>query len=109
LSAVEIIAVDQDPLGQQGIRVSAPNPTGAECWGRNMSDGSVAALLLARFSPDAVGEVVCEWKDLWRSPDEAMAVRDTWHREDLGFHTGRFSATLSGHSAVLLRLARPTP
>jgi hypothetical protein len=104
LSAVEIIEVDQDPLGQQGVRVSAPNPTGAECWARNMSDGSVAALLLARFSPDSVGEVRCEWADLWRSPNEALAVRDTWTRKDLGAHTKVFSAVLSGHSAMLLRL-----
>ena len=109
LSAVEILAVDQDPLGQQGVRVSAPAPIGGECWARNLSDGSVAALLLARFSPDTVGEVVCEWSQLWRSPTDALAVRDTWRREDIGMHTRRFSASLAGHSAMLLRLRQPAP
>lgn len=106
LSAPEIIDIDQDPLGQQGIRVSEPSPAGGECWARNLSDGSVAALLLARFSPDTTAEVRCEWAQLWRAAGATLLVRDTWARRELGEHTGGFAATLVGHSAMLLRLRR---
>lgn len=105
LSAEEIIRIDQDPMGQQGVRVSPPNATGAECWARNLSDGGVAAMLLARFPPDVAGEVHCTWGQLWRGARERLSVRDTWRREDLGVHSGgRISAVLAGHSAMLLRL-----
>jgi len=46
LTAPEVLAVSQDALGAQGIRVSAADPTGTECWARPLADGSVAALLL---------------------------------------------------------------
>lgn len=106
LSAKEIIAIDQDRLGEQGIRVSAPNATGAECWARNLTDGGVAALLLARFAPNVTAEVRCFWADMWLGDDTAMVVRDTWTRHDLGVYRTSFGAELSGHSAMLLKLTR---
>lgn len=39
----EAIAIDQDPLGQQGLRISPKGPQ--EVWARNLSDGSVAVAL----------------------------------------------------------------
>ena len=108
LSAKEIIDIDQDLKGEQGIRVSAPNATGAECWARNLTDGGVAALLLARFAPDVTNVVRCSWTELWLDESRAMIVRDTWTRHDLGVYRNGYGAKLSGHSAMLLKLTPAT-
>ena len=42
----EVIAVDQDPLGKAGIRITPKNTT--EVWARELHDGSVAVALYAK-------------------------------------------------------------
>ena len=38
----EAIAIDQDPLGQQGLRLSNSSQDGQQVWARVLADGSVA-------------------------------------------------------------------
>ena len=106
LSAPEVIAVDQDALGVQGVRVSAHAPQGAECWARPLADGSVAALLLNRGA--APGDVECTWAQLGlKSPAGAAAVRDLWARKDLGSFTAGFTAkALAPHASMLVKVAQ---
>lgn len=54
----EVIAVDQDPLGQMGLRVSPKGDT--EVWARNLSNGDVAVALLNKGEGQYVDN--CEWK-----------------------------------------------
>ena len=104
LSAPEIIAVDQDVLGVQGVRVSLSNPMGAECWAKPLADGSVAALLLNRG--DAVADVECSWAEMGlKNPTGAGAVRDLWARKDLGNFTGAYTAkALASHASMLIKV-----
>ena len=44
----EMTAINQDPLGKEGWRVSPPNPTGGEAWARALKDGNIAVALLNR-------------------------------------------------------------
>lgn len=104
LSAPEVIAVSQDPLGVQGVRVSAPAPAGAECWARPLADGSVAALLLNRGL--ATADVTCTWAELGlQQPAAAATVRDLAARKDLGSFTGAFTAAgLAGHASMIVKV-----
>jgi alpha-galactosidase len=102
LSAPEVLAVSQDPLGVQGVRVTAPNLSGPECWARPLADGSVAALLLNRGGASA--QVTCTWEELGLPAGATADVRDLWLRKDLGPSTGGFSAQLDGTSAMLVKV-----
>ena len=102
LTAPEVLAVDQDALGVQGVRVSAAAPGGSECWARPLADGRVAAMLVNRAITPA--DVVCTFAELGlRRPAAPAAVRDLWARAELGNATGSFVAkALAGHASMLV-------
>ena len=92
LTAREVIAVDQDPLGKQGTRVARAGET--EVWRRDLVDGSCAVAL---FNRDAVEREIA-----YEFAGRAL-VRDLWAREDLGEFRGGYSARVGPHDVVLLR------
>ena len=102
LSAPELIAVNQDPLGVQGVCVSPAAPAGGECWAKPLADGSVAAMLLNRGP--AAAAISCSWAELGLPAGASAAVRDLWARKDLGPFTGAYSATVESHGAVVVRV-----
>ncbi len=106
LAAPEVLAVSQDSLGVQGVRVSPANATGTECWARPLADGSVAALLLNRG--DAPSSATCTFQQLGlKQPNGAADVRDLWARADLGSFKGSYSAAgLAPHSAALVKVSQ---
>jgi alpha-galactosidase len=118
LSNDEVLAVNQDPLGQQAGTVSqVPNPDdpGTEIFegrqkvelpkvlevlARPLEDGSVAAGLFNRSTKPA--KVTARWADLkiagrWR-------VRDLWRQKDLGTFDGEFAADVKPHGVVMVQL-----
>lgn len=56
----EVIAIDQDPLGMMGLRITPKNST--EVWARNLSNGDIAVGLLNKGSSPSGGVDNCEWK-----------------------------------------------
>jgi len=100
LTAPEVIAVDQDPLGFQGDLVRAED--GAEVWGRALADGSRAVVLFDR-SPEP-REIAVRWTDLGWDPKERVRVRDLWERADRGPAVEACSVTVPAHGAAMLKL-----
>jgi alpha-galactosidase len=107
LSAPEVIAVDQDPLGVQGVRVSPHQPQGTECWARPLYDGGIALLLLNR-APLASANVLCDFAQAGvLKPGEGVKVRDLWARADLGVFVGNFTAgNVPPHGSMLVKLTQ---
>ncbi len=102
LANPEVIAVDQDPLGVQGHRVSQEGPL--EVWVKPLTDGSKAAGLFNRG--ESPMPVTAYSRDLGVSAD--VVVRDLWARKDLGTFHGSFTATVSAHGVALVKI-RPVP
>ena len=84
LTNKEVIAVDQDPLGKQGDRVSAVGPT--EIWSKPLSNGAQAVALFNRseteksisFRPRDIGFAKgFKLRDLWQGR-EVTATGDTY-------------------------------
>jgi alpha-galactosidase len=98
LTAPEIIAVDQDPLGVQGARVSSAS--GREVWSKPLSGTRRRAVALFNRGASATSMTV-RWTDVGL-PAGAAAVRDLWARKDLGDHTDAFTATVEPHGTVML-------
>jgi alpha-galactosidase len=97
LTNQEVIAIDQDPLGRQGRRVSRHGD--AEVWARPLADGSRAVILFNRG--EAEDEVSVSWQDLGYPAHLPAKVRDLWQHKDLGTFTGKFSAAVASHGVVM--------
>ncbi|MBI2325591.1 MAG: glycoside hydrolase family 27 protein [Chloroflexi bacterium] len=102
LTAPEVIAVDQDPLGLQGDLVRAEG--GTEVWARELADGSRAVVLFDRDAQPR--EVAVRWTELGWSATDRVQVRDLWERADRGSCAEGFAARVPAHGVAMLRLSR---
>lgn len=99
----EVIAVDQDPLGRPGGRLS-PAPGPAEVWTRDLAGGALAVAVLF----DAAGaKATLTFGDLKYNASAKTKVRDLLRREDLATLGPGASLVLEApgdHSVRFLRL-----
>ncbi len=98
LTHKEVIAVDQDPAGNEGRRVRKNGDL--EVWSKVLQDGSRAVVLFNRGTADA--EIGVSWEELGYPAHLSAKVRDLWLAKDLGEHKGTFSATVAPHSVVMV-------
>jgi hypothetical protein len=95
----DIISIDQDPAGLQGVKVKENGP-GLEIWSKFLSNsGARAVLLFNRTYFPAPMSVA--WADLGLSGDVA-SVHEIWAAKDIGAMKGQFNATVPPQDAVLL-------
>jgi alpha-galactosidase len=105
LTNPEVIAVDQDPAGVQGTRVSSVAGPGGnlEVWckplGTDLTTKVVA--LFNRSSTNA--SIIVNWSDILLQPGNAT-VRDLWARTDLGTFVDAYSAVVPTHGVKLLKI-----
>jgi alpha-galactosidase len=95
----EVIAVDQDSLGVQGMLVAEESP-GLQVWVKRLADGSRAVALLNRTGV-ATAMSATWWRLGLRGP---ARVRDLWAHADRGTFTGKYSATVPPHGVVMVRV-----
>jgi alpha-galactosidase len=96
----EVIAVDQDSLGKQGILVWEPVPE-LQVWAKPLRDGSRAVALLNRSSkPDTI---TAYFSRAGIHTDSAR-VRDLWSHSEVGSFKGKYSTVVRPHAAVMVRL-----
>ncbi|MGN7161707.1 glycoside hydrolase family 27 protein [Sphingomonas sp. SAFR-052] len=96
----EVIAVDQDTLGQQGHRVSRDGTS--EVWVKPMADGGRVLLLWNRG--EAPARITAEWTALGLPASVRLKARDLWAHRDLGRLAGRYAAEVAPHGVVMVRL-----
>lgn len=99
----EMLAINQDPLGRQGIRVSQNGPL--EVWAKDLNDGSKAVGLLNRGTKNG-DMITVNWNDL--NIKGKQTVRNIWQHEELGMFTNTFSAPVSAHGTVLVKIKPAT-
>ena len=115
----EVIAVDQDTLGTQAVRVYPPVPaeekdsvskgrggstTGGllQVFARPLADGSHAAGLFNLG--DAPAKVTAKWSDIGIAGSHK--VRDVWKHEDRGAFKDEFTAEVPSHGVVMVKIAK---
>ncbi len=104
LTAREVIAVDQDPRGVQGIKVWSDGPL--EIYNKPLADGTTAVLLLNKGSKKA--DIRVRWDQIGLKGSQP--VRDLWARNNLGsFKDGFTAADLGQHDHRMLKVGRPGP
>jgi hypothetical protein len=96
----EVIAVDQDPLGESAERIVTYYRTGGEIWIRGLANGSRVAGLFNRG--DAPTELTFRFNEAGLSGK--WRARDLWKRKDKGVVQDQFTENIAPHSALLIKL-----
>lgn len=97
LTNPDVIAIDQDPLGKQGTKVS--DSSGLQVYSKVLSGtGRRAVLLLNRNGAAAM--ITARFADLGLGT--TASIRDVWAGMELGSKTTSYSATVPANDAVLL-------
>jgi alpha-galactosidase len=96
----EVIAIDQDPLGRQGFRVSKEGD--GEIWEKPLANGDLAVGLFNR------GATMTTVKAFWEilGLKGRHKVRDLWVHEEEGTSKDFFSGEVPAHGVVLVRISR---
>lgn len=101
LKAPEVIAIDQDPAGHQGVIAYADSDR--DIIVKTLADGSEgqrkAVLLLNRT--DSATRITLTAQHLKMDPTAPVALRDAWARADVGSFTGQREFELQPREALL--------
>jgi alpha-galactosidase len=96
----DVIAIDQDPLGKQGSRVS--KAADQEIWVKPLMGGSLAVALFNRGDRSAL--MVVSWNDI--ELKGKFNVRDLWAHVDRGKIKDEYVAEVPAHGSVLIRVSK---
>jgi alpha-galactosidase len=96
----EILAVDQDPLVRQGVKVADPSAT-TQVWSKPLTGpGRRAVALLNRG--DTAQQITVNFADV--ALGGSVRIRDLWTRTDAGSFTGSYTTTVPAHGVAMLGL-----
>ena len=97
----EVLAVNQDALGDQAVAVSKDGDM--RVYAKKLEGGSMAVGLFNLSGKDS-GTVTVKWSDL--NVNGSRSVRDLWRQKDLGAFNDRFSMSVAPHGAELVKISR---
>jgi alpha-galactosidase len=98
LTNPDVIAVDQDPKGEQGSRVSEEG--WLETWVRPLADGSYAVGLFNRT--EAPIKMSFDLKTI--GLPHASRIRDLWEHKEVSADQGAYTAEVPGHGVAFLQV-----
>jgi hypothetical protein len=94
-----VLAIDQDPLGLQAVKVSG-SPAGLEVWAKRLAaPADRAVLLLNRLDKDS--SIAVDWSQIGLTASSAT-VKDLFAGKSLGAFDHSYSTTVPAADAVLL-------
>jgi alpha-galactosidase len=97
LTQKELIALNQDPLGKQGHRVSRNGF--CELWKKPLAGGELGVALFNRDNKRQTARA--HWSDLEISG--RYRIRDLWIEQDRGEESSEISADLDPHGCAVFR------
>ena len=101
LTNAEVIEVDQDALGAQGILVWADGAA-LQVWSKPLRGGDRAVALLNRA--DTAAKITAWFRRTGVRTDSAR-VRDLWAHRDVGTFRGQYADTVPAHGVRMLRVS----
>ncbi|MFI9835037.1 ricin-type beta-trefoil lectin domain protein [Streptomyces sp. NPDC051913] len=101
----EVIAVDQDARGLQGVKV-AEDGTGLQVYGKVLSgQGNRAVVLMNRTS--SAQNITVRWSDLGLT-NASATVRDLWARSTIGSYGTSYTTSVPAGGSVMLSVTGGT-
>ncbi|WP_406154729.1 RICIN domain-containing protein [Streptomyces canus] len=98
----EVLAIDQDPRGLQGVKVAEDTP-GLQVYGKVLSGTGKRAVMLFNRTGSAANLTV-RWADLGLTTASAT-VRNAWTRTDAGTSATGYTTSVPANDAVLLTVS----
>lgn len=95
----EVIAVDQDPLGKQGVPVKSGD---LETWVKPLADGSVAVGVVNMSAGESAATIKASELGLGA---EVKSARDLWAHVNVKFRNGFYTARIPSHGVLMLRVS----
>ena len=87
-----VLAVDQDSLGLQAIKVDEPQP-GLQVWTKPLATaGAHAVLLLNRTTSPAL--ISARWNAIGLDSASSATVKDVWSGRELGSYSSTYAVTV---------------
>ena len=109
LTNKEVIAVNQDPLGKQGIRFLDMGEK--EIWAKPLAGGEIAVCFMNRG--ETPWNLDYNWRDqtMYFAQDVNLRkwdykVRDLWQHKDIGSTKDRLQAVIPAHGVLMVRLSK---
>jgi alpha-galactosidase len=96
LTQREVIAIDQDPAGRQGTRVSQEGPL--EVWMKPLASGAKAVGLINLGV--GVAPITVRWSDIGVAHE--VTVRDVWTATNLGLVASGYTTRVAEHGVALI-------
>ncbi len=96
----DVIGVDQDPLGQQGRRISKDGDL--EIWTRPLKGGDVAVVLFNRGASAATMQVT--WEQLNLPARLKADVKNLWTKQVARGVRGTHGGSVPPHGVLMLRI-----
>ncbi len=96
----DVIAIDQDPLGQQARRVKKAGDL--EIWSKQLSDGGRAVALVNRGKDTA--RITASWTEIGYPESLSATIRDLWTKKEEKGVKGSFSTDVPSHGVVMVRV-----
>ncbi len=96
----DVIAIDQDALGQQARRVKKTGDL--EVWSKQLSDGGRAVALVNRGKEAA--KITAAWTDIGYPESLSANVRDLWTKKEQSGVKHEYSAEVPSHGVVMVRV-----
>jgi alpha-galactosidase len=106
LTNAELIAVDQDPAGEQGIQLAGSSSS--QIWVKTLgADFTTKAVALLNTDTNTA-TITVNWTDIGLLAG-AATVRDLWAGADLGVFTNSFTTNVPAHGVVALKVVGAPP
>jgi alpha-galactosidase len=96
----EVIAINQDTLGRQGISVI--KDSAFRVMVKDLADGTKAVALFNMSETERI--ITVPWDKLGLNGKQK--VRDLWRQKDLGVFDGKFESTVPSHGVMLVRMEK---
>lgn len=100
LTNADVIAVDQDPLGQQARRIWKEGDL--EIWARPLKGGEHAVVLFNRG--DLPAEMKVYWDQLNLPAGLKADVKDLWSKQVSRNVHGSYGGTVASHGVIMVRI-----
>lgn len=94
----EVIAINQDKAGKQGIRIKSDDQM--EIWVKQLHDDNKAVVLFNKKESSA--KLTVNFAEIDMS--QKVKVRDLWECSDNGVFTDLYSANVASHGVVMIKL-----
>jgi len=106
LTNQDVIDVDQDYLGIQGVPVKVDGDL--TVWSKPLNESGARAVAIVNRGTNDLASTTFDWSAIGLRRGNA-SVYDLWHHADLGTVTDSYSVTVPTHDVVMLKIRGSEP